>query len=82
MSNVVILLSIIGALGTWTATVATLVYWLSNKFAALERCMLKQMSEHIINNEASFHSVSTRVQRLELKEFGFTVSGTNGGMEL
>ena len=84
-NEVTVVLTLFGVLGTWTATVAALVYWLSNKFASLERCMHKSMAEHIIHNDAVFHQMAIRIQRLELKEFGFTSSAANGdgigGME-
>jgi len=72
------MLMLLGMFGTWTMTVAALVYWLSSKFASLERTMVEQMAEHIKHNDKSFHAVATRIQRLELKEFGFTGSAING----
>ena len=77
-NSVTVAMTIIGALGTWTATVAALVYWLSNKFASLEKCMLGQMTEYAQKNAEQFHHIAIRVQRLELKEFGFTSSASNG----
>lgn len=59
-----ILIAIIGAVLTWTASIVSLVMWLTGKFRSLEAAIYRETNR-----------LGTRVQRLELKVFGFTHSG-------
>lgn len=65
-------LAIIGALMTWTGSVIALVMWLTGKFRSLERTIYHEMDKHRREDDRQFGSQGTRIQRLEIRAFGFT----------
>ncbi len=73
-----LVLTIIGALLTWTITMVSLASWLSGKFRDLERLVYREMDKHRREDDRQFHRHGVKIQRLELKTFGFT---GNGGEE-
>lgn len=71
-----LIVTIILAMITWTATVASLVLWLTSKFRALEKALYREMDKHRREDDRQFNVHATRIQRLELRAFGF--SAPNG----
>lgn len=69
-----LVLGIIGALLTWTASVISLIIWLTGKFRSLEKLIYRELQKHQEEDTRQFHDLGTKVQRLELRLFGFTVS--------
>lgn len=65
-------LAIIGAILTWTASVISLVIWLTGKFRSLEKSFYTELDRRRTSNDLRFEKITTRVQRLEIKAFGFT----------
>lgn len=63
-----LILAIIGSVITWTGSVIALVLWLVGKFRHLEKAIYKESQKH----KTSLTNLTTRVQRLEIKLFGFT----------
>lgn len=51
------------------------VLWLTSQFRRIERIIYREMEQHRRVNDARHQDVLRRVQRLELKAFGFTHSG-------
>ena len=74
-----LVLSILGALITWTGSVISLVIWLTGKFRAIEKVIYHEMDKHRREDDRQFGEHATKIQRLELKTFGFTMSGRGGG---
>lgn len=70
--GITIVLSILGAIVTWTGTVVALVLWLTGKFRDLEKSFYREMDLHRREDNTLFSDHGNRLQRLELKEFGFT----------
>lgn len=71
-----LIIAILGALILWTSSVVSLVLWLTNKFRGLERLFYSKMDEHRRDDDRQFTKHNIRIQRLEIKNFGFT--GGNG----
>lgn len=67
-----LIIAIMGAILTWTVTIASLVYWLTSKFRFLEGIIYREMDKHRREDDALFKNQGTRIQKLELKAFGFT----------
>lgn len=57
---------------TWTVTVVSLVIWLTGKFSSLEKVIYREMDKHRTEDDRQFRAIGTKVQRLELRAFGFT----------
>ncbi len=75
MSDTVsLILAILGALITWTGSVATLTYWLSAKFRNLEKLIYVEQNKLDEKYMALFREHSDRIIVLELRTTG--VSGT------
>lgn len=66
--------AIIGALITWTGSVVSLVMWLTGRFRTLEKIIYQEMDRHRREDDVQFRAHGTKIQRLELKAFGFTQS--------
>lgn len=71
-SDITFLLSIIGMVGVYTASVVGGVVWLNGKFRSLEKTIYKELEKHAGRNDRLFGQLSTRILRLEIKAFGFT----------
>lgn len=65
-------LAIIGAVITWTTSIVLLVLWLTNKFRSLEKALYREMDKHRREDDVQFNGHSRKLQRLEIKVFGFT----------
>ncbi len=65
-------LAILSALLIYTGSVISLVLWLSNRFRALERTLYKELDRRRTLSEGKFFQLGTKIQRLEIKAFGFT----------
>lgn len=72
-----LVLAIIGAVIVWTTSIIGGIIWLTGKFRGLERALYRETDKHRRENDALFTNHLVRIQRLEIKAFGFT--GTNGG---
>lgn len=68
-----LVLAIIGAVIVWTTSVIGGMIWLTSKFRNLEKTIYRESAKHSI----SLYAHNTRIQRLEIKAFGF--AGGNGG---
>ncbi len=71
-SSAMLTLAIISALIVYTGSVISLVMWLNNKFRALEKTFYKELDRRRIVNDGKFFQLGTKIQRLEIKAFGFT----------
>lgn len=56
----------------YTSSVVGLVLWLSNKFRAMERTFYRELAKHNRQADDIFATYGLRIQRLELRTFGFT----------
>lgn len=63
-----LVLAAIGFLFTWTCTVVTMMIWLSGKFRGLEIAIYKEAAK----SHSEIDRLKSRVQRLEIKIFGYT----------
>lgn len=70
--QVMLVLAIGGAVITWTASVISLVVWLTGKFRSLEKVIYREMDKHRREDDDQFKIQGTKIQRLEIKAFGFT----------
>lgn len=77
MNHDELIVAIIGLVITWTGSVIALVVWLTGKFRYLEKAIYREMDKHRREDDHQFNAHTTRIQRLEIKAFGFT--GPNGG---
>lgn len=67
-----LILAILGAALTWTLTIIGFAAWLGEKFRVLERTIYREMDKHRREDDRQFNQQGTKLQRLELKVFGFT----------
>lgn len=68
------LLAIAGAVLTWTTSVIILAGWLHAKFRFLESTIYREMEKRRALVDREFRIIETKMQRLEIKAFGFTTS--------
>lgn len=68
-----LILAIIGAVVVWTTSIIGGMIWLTGKFRHLEKTIYREAAKHSV----TLYAHNTRIQRLEIKAFGF--SGSNGG---
>lgn len=61
-------LAIWAAILTWTISVISGSVWLNSKFRHMEKALYRESEKHSV----ALTKLATRVQRLELKLFGFT----------
>lgn len=73
--TVTLIILVLGAIVTWTTSVILLVLWLTGKFRGLEKALYREMDKHRREDDRMFDGHQTRIQRLELKTFGFAVTG-------
>lgn len=76
--TVTVVLSILGAIGAWTITVAGLVLWLANRFRSVESLihvemakLRKEVKKEITQVEHRVTHLERQTHRLQLKVFGF-----------
>ncbi len=74
-------LAIIGAVITWTGSVIALVIWLTGKFSSMESVFYGEMDKHRREDDRQFSIHATKIQRLELKSFGFTHNPLDNGVD-
>lgn len=72
MSDPSLAMAIVGFMLTWTVSIISLVMWLTGKFRDLEKIIYREMDKHRTEDDRQFRAIGTRVQRLELRAFGFT----------
>lgn len=65
-------LQTLAIMGTIAGAAITSALWLSSRLNAIERLVYKEMDKHSRDDNARFDEHGRRIQRLELKEFGFT----------
>ena len=63
-------------MGTVASAAGLSMLWLSAQFRRLERLIYIEMDKHRRDDDVQFDDHGRRIQRLELKSFGFTNSGT------
>jgi hypothetical protein len=66
-----LILAIFGAIMVWTSSIVGAVLWLSGKFRGVEQTIYKEMDKLRREVEARHYNINTRIQRLEIKLFGF-----------
>ena len=66
------ILTIVGSVATGTACI---VLYLEARFRRVESIVYREMQIHRREDDAQFGKIGTRLQRVELKAFGFTHSG-------
>ena len=59
-------------MGTIFSIAVTSALWLESRFRKLERLIYVEMDKHRREDDEKFDRLGVKVQRLELKEFGFT----------
>lgn len=69
-------LAIFGAVLIWTTSVIGGMVWLNAKFRSHESILYRELAKLRRELAAMNYSYNTRIQRLEIKAFGFT--GGNG----
>lgn len=67
-----LILAIVGSVLTWTGSIIALVIWLTGKFRELEKLVYREGDKHRREDDIRFRLHGTKIQRLELKAFGFT----------
>lgn len=67
-----LILAIVGSVLTWTGSIIALVIWLTTKFRDLEKLVYREGDKHRREDAVQFKLHGTKIQRLELKAFGFT----------
>lgn len=72
MNDPSLAMAIIGFMLTWTVSIISLVVWLTGKFRDLEKIIYREMDKHRTEDDRQFRAIGTKVQRLELRAFGFT----------
>jgi len=75
-----LILAIIGAILVWTTSIIGGMVWLTGRFRMLEASIHRESNKNRQMFEAQLHLHSSRIQRLEIKAFGFTA--TNGGASI
>lgn len=73
--NAMLVLTIIGAVITWTVSVISGAIWLSSKFNELRHLIYREMEMRRRVVDRALFNVETRVQRLEIHAFGVTYHG-------
>lgn len=71
-----LVLAILGAVLVWTTSVIGGMIWLNGKFRSLEGTIYRESEKLRREYDGKFYHHNTRIQRLEIKAFGFT--GGNG----
>jgi len=59
-------------MGTIAATASGGGIWLTSQFRRIEKTIYREMDKHRREDDARFHDQGVRLQRVELKAFGFT----------
>lgn len=70
--NATLIVAIIGLIITYTGSVIFLVLWLTGKFRFLEKALYREMDKHRREDDVMFARHTGKIQRLEIKLFGFT----------
>lgn len=65
-------LSLLGFAGLWSASIIGGMIWLNTKFRSLEKSIYREDEKHRQKNDEEFEDHKLRIQRLELRVFGFT----------
>lgn len=67
-----LVLSILGFGVLWTSSIIGGMVWLNAKFRNVEKAIYREDERHRTRNDAEFEETKLRIQRLELRIFGFT----------
>lgn len=72
LDTTTLIFTILGFAVLWTSSVIAGMVWLNAKFRNVERAIYREDEKHRTTNDARFNDLLLRVQRLELRVFGFT----------
>lgn len=67
-----LILAIIGAVLTWTASILALAVWLTGKFRDLEKTIYREDAKHRERMDSELRDHRDRIQILELTALGVT----------
>jgi len=67
-----LILAIVGSLLTYTATIIGAAMWLAARLRGVEKMFYAELDKRREINDKRFRGHGTRIQRLEIKAFGFT----------
>ncbi len=67
-----LVLAILGAVLVWTTSVIGGMIWLNGKFRNIEKAIYRESEKLRREYDGKFNGHNTRIQRLEIKAFGFT----------
>lgn len=73
-ANIQLIIAIASFAILWTTSAVLVVVWLESRFRRVESTIYREMAKHIAEDEDRFGDYGLRVQKLELKNFGFTQS--------
>lgn len=66
------LVSTLAVMATIAGAAGGSMLWLESRFRSMEKLIYREMEKHRQDDDTKFSNHGTRIQRLELKEFGFT----------
>ena len=67
-----LVLAIVGGVCGWTITAISATLWITNRLNHLEGILYTELNKHRREIAGEFEDIRTRVQVLELKDFGAT----------
>ena len=67
-------LAIFGAVLIWTTSIIGGIIWLGVKFRDVEKTIYREMYKLRREYEIKYYTHNTRIQRLEIRAFGFTTT--------
>lgn len=70
-----LILTVLGSLGVWTASVIAVILWLNNQFNTQRAAMYREIAKIRREYDRVIAAYAGRVQRLELRITGSTLSG-------
>lgn len=73
--EIAIAIAILGAIGGWTVTVVICTIWITGRLRELEKTIYREINKHREETESTIRNHGRRIERLEIKNFGFTASG-------
>lgn len=70
-----LILTVLGSLGVWTASVIAVILWLNNQFNTQRTNLHREIAKIRREYDRAIAAYAGRVQRLELRVTGSTLSG-------
>lgn len=70
-----LILTVLGSLGVWTASVIAVILWLNNQFNTQRTNLHREIAKIRREYDRAIATYAGRVQRLELRVTGSTLSG-------